>query len=114
MNEFLSRYYHKLPPFLRNKYILTLVVFIVWIVLFDNNNLVDRVHNMKVMKQLEQDKEYYTKKIDEDTRKLDELRTDRDNLEKFAREQYHMKRDDEDLFLVVPKKEASGKKPTRK
>ena len=44
---------------------------------------------------------YYTKKIEEDKRKLNELKTDNDNLEKFAREQYRMKKKDEDLYIVL-------------
>lgn len=60
---------------------------------------------MKELRKLKQDREYYLKKIEEDRRKLNELKTDNDNLEKFAREQYRMKRKDEDLFIVVTPKE---------
>jgi len=52
-------------------------------------------------RQMQKDKIYYQDKIKADTKKLEELRTDRDNLEKFAREQYFMKKDDEDIFIVV-------------
>jgi len=60
---------------------------------------------MKELSKLKLDREYYIKKIEEDKRKLNELKTDNDNLEKFAREQYRMKRKDEDLFIVVTPKE---------
>jgi cell division protein DivIC len=60
---------------------------------------------MKELRKLKLDREYYIKKIEEDRRKLNELKTDNDNLEKFAREQYRMKRKDEDLFIVVTPKE---------
>ena len=49
---------------------------------------------------MQQDKIYYQEKIKIDSRKLEELRTDRENLEKFAREQYLMKKDNEDIFIV--------------
>ena len=49
---------------------------------------------------MEKDKIYYYEKIKIDSRKLEELRTDRENLEKFAREQYLMKKDNEDIFIV--------------
>ena len=49
---------------------------------------------------MEKDKIYYYEKIKIDSRKLEELRTDRENLEKFAREQYLMKRENEDIFIV--------------
>jgi cell division protein FtsB len=50
---------------------------------------------------MEKEKKYYLEKIKSDTKKLEELRTDRENLEKFAREQYLMKRDNEDVFIVT-------------
>jgi cell division protein DivIC len=105
MKNLLSNIYEKLPPFLRNKYILALALFIIWVLIFDNNNLIDRYHDLKSLKQLENDKEYYTNRIEEDKRKLNELRTDDENLEKFAREEYHMKKDDEDIFIIVTEKE---------
>ena len=114
MNEFLTKLYHKLPPFLRNRYILTIILFLVWVVLFDNNNLIDRFHDLKVLKQLEQDREYYLNRIEEDTRKLDELKTSDETLEKFAREQYHMKKDDEDIYIIVSEKEEKKKNRERR
>ena len=56
---------------------------------------------MHELRKLKSDKEYYTKKIEVDKKKLRELKTDNDNLEKFAREQYHMKKADEDLYIVL-------------
>lgn len=55
------------------------------------------------MRQLEKDKAYYEKKIIEDSQRLKELKTNKENLEKFAREQYLMKRDNEDVFVIVDK-----------
>ncbi len=99
------RFIEKIPPVLRNKYILTLVIFLIWILLLDSNNLISRYKEMKVLRKLKADKEYYTKRIEEDKRKLQELRTDNRNLEKFAREQYKMKKPDEDLFIVLTPQE---------
>ena len=110
MNSFLSKYYYKLPPVLRNKYFLTLFGFLIWILLFDNNNLIDRYHDIKNLRQLERDKVYYIERIEEDKRKLYELKTDDENLEKFAREQYHMKKDDEDIFIIVTEKQEKEEK----
>ncbi len=91
----------RMPPWMKNKYILTLLVFIVWIVLLDPNNLISRVREIKTRNRLEREKEYYMGRIEEDRRKLNELRTSNENLEKYAREQYRMKRPDEDLFIIV-------------
>ena len=50
---------------------------------------------------MEKEKNYYRKKVEEDKRKKDELLGNRDNLEKFAREQYLMKKENEDIFIIV-------------
>ena len=86
---------------MKNKYILTLIVFLVWIIFFDQNNLTDRVRQMKRNDKLEQEKEYYLDKIKEDSTKLHQLKTDIENLEEFAREEYFMKRDNEDIYIIV-------------
>jgi cell division protein DivIC len=108
------RYADKIPQFLRNKYILTLTIFVIWILLLDTNSLIERYSQMSELRKLKAEKEYYLKKIEEDRRKLNELKTDDDNLEKFAREQYKMKRKDEDLFIVLtPKEEKKISRRTR-
>ena len=99
------RFIEKVPPVLRNKYILTIIIFIVWLLLLDSNNLIARYKEMKNLRKLKAEKEYYTKRIEDDKRKLQELRTDNQNLEKFAREQYKMKKPDEDLYIVLTPQE---------
>lgn len=95
----------RIPPFMRNKYLLTTIIFVVWIVLLDSNNLISRRKEMKNLKKLRADREYYVQRIEEDKRKLHELKTDDRNLEKFAREQYRMKKADEDLYIVLTPQE---------
>jgi len=85
----------------KNKYFIATTFFILWIVFFDQNNLIDRVQNIYKYRQMQDAKIYYLEKIKADKKKLNELRTDRENLEKFAREQYFMKKDDEDVYIVV-------------
>ena len=90
----------KIWHFLKNKYLIAFLLFAVWIIFFDQNNLIDRFFNVRKYRQMQQEKIYYQEKIKIDSRKLEELRTDRENLEKFAREQYLMKKDNEDIFIV--------------
>jgi cell division protein DivIC len=87
---------------LRNKYLMAVLVFMVWLLVFDQNSLIDRVKYLRTRHNLEAEKQYYLERIDEDSRRLNELKTDRDNLEKFAREQYLMKKENEDVFVIVP------------
>lgn len=101
----------KIPARFRNKYILTAAVFLIWVALFDGNNLVDRFRDMRTLHQLEKDREYYSGRIEEERRKLNELRTSDENLEKFAREQYYMKEPGEEIFVIItPEKEKEVKR----
>lgn len=77
------------------------MAFLVWVTLFDENNLIERLQLTNELKQLEKDKEYYLDKIEKDAARLKELQTNDKNLEKFAREQYLMKRENEDVFVIV-------------
>jgi cell division protein FtsB len=86
---------------LRNKYLIAILAFVIWLLVFDRNSLVDRIRYLRTRQDLEDEKQYYIEKIEEDSRRLNELKTDRDNLEKFAREQYLMKRENEDVFVIV-------------
>ena len=99
MKEIRTRFF----SLFKNKFILTSLIFFVWILLFDSNNLLDRVKDIRNLNRLEKDKEYYLEKIEIDAQKLKELRTDNENLEKFAREQYLMKKDNEDIFVIIEK-----------
>jgi cell division protein DivIC len=95
----------KIPTFFRNKYVLTIVIFVVWVLLLDSNNLIARYKEIRELHKLKIDREYYIKRIEVDRQKLHELKTDNHNLEKFAREQYHMKKADEDLYIILTTQE---------
>lgn len=95
----------RIPASFRNKYLLTILLFLIWIILLDSNNLISRFKDMRELRRLQTDQEYYQNKIDEESRKLRELKTDNHNLEKFAREQYRMKKPDEDLYIVITPRE---------
>ena len=90
---------------MKNKYVLTISLFFIWIMFFDQNNMVDRIRIFSEIRQLEEDKHYYQEQIRQDSARLHELTTDRDNLEKYAREQYLMKKKNEDVFIVIEDKE---------
>lgn len=85
---------------LRNKYFITVTVFLLWIVIFDSSNLISMLNTYRKIQNLQREKQYYIDKIKEDKRKIKELRTNKENLEKFAREQYLMKQPDEEIFIV--------------
>jgi cell division protein FtsB len=99
------KFIEKIPPFLRNRYLLTIIIFVIWVLLLYSNKLISQYKEMKNLKKLRAEKEYYVQRIEEDKRKLHELKTDDQNLEKFAREQYRMKKPDEDLYIILTPQE---------
>lgn len=98
----MKRFLRILFRILKNKYVLSALVFLVWILFFDRHNLLDRHKYNRELRQLESEKQFYLEKIETDSKKLNQLKTDDANLEKFAREQYFMKKPDEDIYLIVP------------
>lgn len=86
---------------LQNKYLIVSVLFIVWLAFFDQNNLIDRYRYAKELRQLRRDMEYHKKQIQNINARLDELNYENENLVKFAREEYLMKNDHEDVFLIL-------------
>jgi cell division protein DivIC len=90
-------------PLLRNRYVITFLAFIIWVGFFDQNNLVERNELSGRIKELEKQKIHYKNEIINNTQRIEELQSNPDNLEKFAREQYLMKKPDEDIFVVIEK-----------
>lgn len=91
----------RLPSFLKNKYALTGMVFLAWILFFDQNKIITQFQYHSELNKLEEEKRIYQqdlKKIQED---LIELKSNPKTLEKFAREKYLMKKDNEELFVIV-------------
>lgn len=92
-----------LLKFLKNKYFIISFLFVLYLTLFSQNNLIERLSGIHDLNKLEAQKEYYLKIIEENSEKIKELRTDKSNLEKFAREEYLMKKNNEDIFVIVKK-----------
>ncbi|NVO03725.1 MAG: septum formation initiator family protein [Bacteroidetes bacterium] len=87
--------------FFKNKYVITIIFFVVWMLFFDKNNLIQQIEMRQKLHQLENDKKYYTEEIIKDHQASQELLTSPEALEKLGREEYLMKRDSEDVFLIV-------------
>lgn len=90
-----------IPPLAKNKYVLTIAVFAIWMVFFDSQDIITTHFKLrKELTQLEESRNYYLKQIETTRTELDQLKSDPATLEKYAREKYHMKKDNEDLFIV--------------
>ena len=90
----------KLPPAFRNFYIVTGLCFLVWMLFLDSNDLISRFKLGAKLRNLDREKAYYQEKIADVEKDRHELMTDRELLEKFAREKYLMKKETEDIFII--------------
>jgi cell division protein FtsB len=94
----------------KNKFLIVGAVFLVWIALFDSSSWYDRIRLKKERAKLESEKAFYIEKIKSDSISLQELKSNNDNLEKFARENYLMKKENEDIFIIVETEPKNKKK----
>ena len=95
---------NRIPKPLKNKYILTLVFFAFWIIFIDDYNLIKQHQLQKNVDALEDQKEYYISKINKDSTELYHLQNTKEEQERFAREKFLMKKDNEDVFIIREKK----------
>ena len=86
---------------MNNRYALTLIGFIIWISFFDRNDLISQHSYKNQLTKLQAEKAYYLSEIAKNKTDLNNLVSSYKNLEKFARERYLMKKDDEDIFVIV-------------
>ncbi|MBE7177947.1 MAG: septum formation initiator family protein [Mucilaginibacter polytrichastri] len=89
---------------LKNKFFLVTLVFIAWMIFFDRNDLLSQFEYHQEMSKLENEKTFYQKEIERVNHDMNELKTNKQELEKFAREKYLMKKDDEDVFVIKHEK----------
>ncbi len=87
---------------LRNKFLLATTCFVVWMLFFDRNDLFTQMERKGELREMKQSRAFYQKQIEENQKFSKELQFNASAIEKYAREKYLMKRDNEDLFLVQP------------
>lgn len=86
--------------YLLNKYTFVLLIFFVYLTFFDDHNLIKRYKTSQEIKKLEIEYQFYQDEINKNKDYLRNIREDSVFLEKFAREKYYMKKDNEDVFIL--------------
>jgi cell division protein DivIC len=89
-----------IPPFLKNFYILSSLLFVVWMTFFDSNNLITQYELWSKRNDIIKERNYYLSKIEEVQQERKELFSQNRLIEKFAREKYLMKKDSEDIYII--------------
>lgn len=86
---------------LQHKYKILILAFLVWMTFFDKNSFIDQYRLRKEYQKIKDEQEYYITQIEQAKKERDQLFTNEEALEKFAREKYHMKKDNEEVFVIV-------------
>ncbi len=99
----IKAFFLNLPPIFRNIFFLTGLVFAVWMVFFDENNLMVQYGRRKELMALQKKSNFYKHEITKVEKQYQELIANSETQQKFARENYMMKKDNEDIFVIVNK-----------
>jgi cell division protein FtsB len=98
-----------IPVWLKNKYFLSASAFIVWILFFDPRDVFTQIEHRRELKELQASRSWYQKEIAKESIEAEQLKTNPATIEKYARENYLMKRDNEDIFIIPEKPDVKKK-----
>ena len=85
---------------MRHKLMVVIVAFLIWITFFDRNSFLLHIEREQNISALQDSISYYKREIERQRTFLNELRSDPKQMEKFVREHYNMKKDDEDIYII--------------
>ncbi len=91
----------KIKLLIKNFYFLFFLSFILWMILIDSNGFINRYRLSSKMKELENQRNFYLNEIEKISFDKDRFDNDDELLEKFAREEYLMKKENEDIYYII-------------
>ena len=94
------KFINSIPSWLKNKYLLTGVFFIVWMLFFDPKDIFSDFERRDKLNELQNSEQHLKQMITQSQQELDLLKNNAQSIERYAREKYLMKKDNEDLFIV--------------
>lgn len=100
MKRNLSNIWESVPSSLKNKYAVTTLAFLVYLMFFDSTDIPSQVRLQRHLNQLDHQTEYFRTMIEKDRREYEATLSTVEQMEKYARETYLMKRPDEDLYVI--------------
>jgi cell division protein FtsB len=93
------KFLNHIPSWLKNKYLISGMAFLIWIFFFDPKDIPSSLNRIETNSKLQKNELHLSKLIAETNKDLDLLKTNPQTIEKYARENYMMKKDNEDLFI---------------
>lgn len=91
---------YKILSYLKNKYVLSVLVFLMLIFFYDRNDIFVQLDRANKLETLHKSKDFYQHEIDKTNKELTSLEQSPAALEKYAREHFFMKKDNEEVFIV--------------
>jgi cell division protein DivIC len=98
----IMKLFSQIPEWLKNKYLIAGVAFAVWMLFFDKNDVFSQYERVSHSKELKKNEDHQSILITETEKELGFLKTSAQTIEKYAREKYMMKKENEDLFIISP------------
>jgi len=83
-----------------NKYLVVLIGFVIFLTFFDNHNLISRWKTGRNNADMKKQIEFYQSEIEKNKKKMNDMQSSDESLEKYAREHYYLKKDSEDIFII--------------
>ncbi len=96
----IMKLFSQIPEWIKNKYLIAGVAFVVWMLFFDKNDVFSQYERVSHSKELKKNEDHQSILITETQKELGFLKTSAQTIEKYAREKYMMKKDNEDLFII--------------
>ena len=93
--------YQKIKNLFKNFYFLFFISFILWMIVIDSNGFINRFRLSKKLSDLNVEKDFYKDEIKKISDEKNRFESDDELLEKFAREEYLMKKKSEDIFFII-------------
>jgi cell division protein FtsB len=91
---------YKILAYLKNKYIIAVLVFLVLIIFYDRNDIFVQIDRAREVNTLHQSKAFYQQEIEKTNKELNALESSDQAVQRYAREHFFMKKDNEEIFIV--------------
>ena len=96
---------NRIPGWLKNKYVLTGICMLCWLGFFDRYDFITQYRTLKELEMLRHDRDYLSAEIEKNKTMMASLQSDPAFLEKYGRETYLMKKESEDVFIIIDQSE---------
>lgn len=90
--------------FFLNKYLIVTLIFVAWMVFFDQNSFFIHKELDKEVKSLTKEKKYYEEKLEKETIQIHKMNSNASEIERVAREKHFLKKEGEDVFIIEKEK----------